>query len=724
MRPLRICLEDFMSHRLTDIDCTQFKSALVVGRFRNDPRKAMGVGKSNIFKAIEYVLFGETQVKLDKLIRHGCDKCKVTFEFEVNDQAYRVVRSRFRKNAKSDLRMYHKVGDEWVDVTQKTSTETEQELAKIVKISHVAFRNSILFAQADLHGLASVTPRERKAMLKEPLQISIYNKYEKIAKEKSSSVIKSVEKCKTLIEGIGNPTEDLIKLREQQKGMQEQLACYEQQQIDFRTKLEELKNTLASLQKSNVIDIEELQRLLSKTQQDKKALNDKIKAANTFLNQNDTKLETTTQELGKAKEALFKLEESHQFLINTVVRSRADIKEDISKMTNKEIDGKAYISRLQSDKVKFSKTIPDGDICEHCNQPVSKEHRQTCEEKRKKDLTETISALEKYTGVLEAVRTKRIKYENELLQFDTRESSITNTSNKISSKKKEIEQYDGLLKQLAETIELRKVELKGLIESQILLATQETSLIAQVEEYKKSSILSEIGKVKQEVLAFEAQAKSLSQKISGLHVSLGMVSEKISSKEKDEVKLVELQASLAEKERELSMRLKVQQAFSSSGIPTMIINTILDDLQIVANDLLSQVRPGIEIVFLVAKTKSDGQQEDTLDITYRINGVDHEYEQISGGQKVIIALCLKLALSLIIQHRIGVDIKFLMLDEVDSQFDESALEAFVEVIRKWQDKFTIFVITHNKDLKDKFRHAILVEGDDVNGAMGSLVTSW
>lgn len=724
MRPLRLFLEDFMSHRSTDVDCTQFRSVLVVGRFKNDPRKSMGVGKSNIFKALEYVLFGETQVKLDKIIRHGCDKCRVTFEFEVDGQAYRVVRSRFRKSSKSDLRMYQKVVDTWTDITQKTATETEQELAKIVKISHVAFRSSILFAQADLHGLASVTPRERKAMLKEPLQISVYNKYEKIAKEKAAAALKNVEKTRTVIEGLGKPTEDLIKLSLDKTEVQNQLKVFELQQTQLQADLAQVRAEYVELQKANVINVDELYQQLAKLQQDKKAIHEKIKTVNIFLNRDENQRDIAVQNASKAKELLVKLEENQVVLTNKVTRTKAEIKEDISKMTTKEIDGRAYISKLQSDKAKLSRVIPDGDMCEHCNQPVSQEHRESCETKRKQDLAEVLVNLDKYTSVLDAVRAKRIKYEAELNEVDIRDNSLSTLSGKITAKKKEIEQIEQLLKQFNETIELRRRELKTQVDNEALLIPQEAAIAKKIEEYKSSSLPSKIDETKQKVFRLENDVKVIAQKISSFHISLGMMEERISAREKDKDKLLKLQEELELKEKELSMRMKVQQAFSSSGIPTMIINTILDDLQIVANDLLTKIRPGIEIIFSVAKIKSDGQQEDTLDIMYRINGIEHEYEQMSGGQKVIISLCLKLALSLIIQHRIGVDIKFLMLDEVDSQFDESALEAFVEVIRKWQDRFTIFVITHNKDLKDKFAHAILVEGDDVNGAVGTLVNSW
>jgi DNA repair exonuclease SbcCD ATPase subunit len=56
-------------------------------------------------------------------------------------------------------------------------------------------------------------------------------------------------------------------------------------------------------------------------------------------------------------------------------------------------------------------------------------------------------------------------------------------------------------------------------------------------------------------------------------------------------------------------------------------------------------------------------------------------------------------------------------------FDEAGVDAFADAIRKWQKDFTIFVITHNKDLKDKFSHAILVEESE-DGAEVRLVTTW
>ena len=74
--------------------------------------------------------------------------------------------------------------------------------------------------------------------------------------------------------------------------------------------------------------------------------------------------------------------------------------------------------------------------------------------------------------------------------------------------------------------------------------------------------------------------------------------------------------------------------------------------------------------------------------------------------------------------RLGVDIKFLELDEVDASLDKACTETYTNVIKTLQKDFKVFVITHNDALKDKFNKAILVEGDEKNGAVSKLVDSW
>ena len=163
-------------------------------------------------------------------------------------------------------------------------------------------------------------------------------------------------------------------------------------------------------------------------------------------------------------------------------------------------------------------------------------------------------------------------------------------------------------------------------------------------------------------------------------------------------------------QKQFNVHKHVQRAFSSNGIPALIISTILADLQIEANNFLAKLRPALELQF-----------NEELDLLFRIKGKEREYQQISGGQKMMFAFALRLGLSVIIQRRLGIDIRFLLLDEVDSNLDDAAKDTYVEIIKKLQEDFKIFIITHDNRLKDKFNNAILVEGDEKNGSTAKLV---
>jgi DNA repair exonuclease SbcCD ATPase subunit len=177
-------------------------------------------------------------------------------------------------------------------------------------------------------------------------------------------------------------------------------------------------------------------------------------------------------------------------------------------------------------------------------------------------------------------------------------------------------------------------------------------------------------------------------------------------------------------EKSIMINEKVIQGFGSSGIPALIIHNILDDLQADTNMFLSELRPGMQVLFSIVKDRDDGQQEDTLKIDFMLNGIDLEYEQLSGAQKIIAALSLKLGLLSIIKKRFGVDIKLLMIDEVDQSLDDGSLESFEFAIKKLQKDYKVLIITHNKELKSKFGQYILVEQNEKLISTARVVNAW
>ena len=67
MRPSRLYVKDFMCYDDAFIDFSQFNSALIIGKSDN-PDVSNGVGKTTLFRAIEYVLFNYSDVNLEDIV--------------------------------------------------------------------------------------------------------------------------------------------------------------------------------------------------------------------------------------------------------------------------------------------------------------------------------------------------------------------------------------------------------------------------------------------------------------------------------------------------------------------------------------------------------------------------------------------------------------------------------------------------------------------------------
>ena len=124
MLPRRLYIEDFLIHRESDIDFTLFSSALIVAVDKNNPNESNGVGKTSILRAIDYALFGMIPkgATLEKIVRDGCDKCKVIFEFESTGDYYKIERSRSNKSNKSELKLF-KDNNGWIEISGNSIAE-------------------------------------------------------------------------------------------------------------------------------------------------------------------------------------------------------------------------------------------------------------------------------------------------------------------------------------------------------------------------------------------------------------------------------------------------------------------------------------------------------------------------------------------------------------------------------------------------------------------------
>jgi exonuclease SbcC len=159
---------------------------------------------------------------------------------------------------------------------------------------------------------------------------------------------------------------------------------------------------------------------------------------------------------------------------------------------------------------------------------------------------------------------------------------------------------------------------------------------------------------------------------------------------------------------------QLERAFGKDGIPALLIEQALPEIEETTNSLLSRLSNGrMSFNFMTQREYKDTSREDlkeTLDIVIRDSVDERDYEMFSGGEAFRVNFSIRLALSKVLARRAGARLQTLVVDEGFGSQDAQGRQRLVEAINLVQDDFEkILVITHLEELKDVFPTRIEVE---------------
>ncbi len=182
-----------------------------------------------------------------------------------------------------------------------------------------------------------------------------------------------------------------------------------------------------------------------------------------------------------------------------------------------------------------------------------------------------------------------------------------------------------------------------------------------------------------------------------------------------------LQGRLREALEEESLRQELRIAFGRDGLPGMLIETAIPELEAEANALLARMTDGgLRIGFNTQRETLAGAALETLDITIADSLGARDYEMYSGGEAFRVNFAIRIALSKLLARRAGAHLRALFIDEGFGSQDARGRAGLVDAINKIQSDFDlILVITHIDELRDSFPARLLVE----KTADGSTVTA-
>ncbi|HWR66054.1 MAG TPA: SbcC/MukB-like Walker B domain-containing protein, partial [Bellilinea sp.] len=254
------------------------------------------------------------------------------------------------------------------------------------------------------------------------------------------------------------------------------------------------------------------------------------------------------------------------------------------------------------------------------------------------------------------------------------------------------------------------------VEQQSLERLQTETAQAEAEYQELKAKLPDKNALEREVVALKEQVNRKTSEVGGAQGRL-----------KNLVNIRERQKALAAQRdeilRQISLLKKLEHAFSKDGVPALLIEQALPEIEEQANTLLERLSNGsMALKFETQADYKDAKRTDkkeTLEIRISdSSGNYREYEMYSGGEAFRVNFAIRLALSKVLAHRAGARLQTLVIDEGFGSQDADGRQRLIEAINLVRSDFKkILVITHLEELKDAFPARIEVE----KGSSGSTV---
>jgi len=666
-----------------------------------------GVGKSTIFEALAWVLYGSVAARTsaDQIKREGSlstDTCRVELEFVFENDNYRIVREMIGKNltASATATLNGKIAATGAEIVSKY-------IQKKLGMDFKSFFTSIFAKQKELNALSSMNSSERRPLILKMLGIDSLDEVIKEIKSDKKNKVTLIEKLnQDLFDELGKDKiviyNDKIKNLEKQrkenevliKKSKEKLQNLRKEQIELDKKCKTAKSDFENINKKKEQLVEKKTLFENKIK-----LSDEIKKLNIKIG--DRKKIVLQQK--KKLENFKNIEENIKILEKRLKEVDLKIKDYIKQIEQKNTLIKKInedVFEIASKKKKIEKIGPEAK-CPTCERVLAGQYKTLISkfEKEKSTKKKEIINFEKDINSLkerkeiiireeEALQKKNNYLNKQIREKERIETTINNLSNEIIKEKIELENKNKKFKEI-EQIEFDIKEYKNVIVKSDLIYKRYQELLLNLDNKKE-----ELSSLNIEIERKESDKKLLSQQIDNFKEKKSEL-EKYKEKIKSEKIIVQHLGMLSE---------------IMSNFRTHLISRIRPTLSSYASDFFERL--------------TDGKyREIELDEDYNIliydNGNPFSIERFSGGEEDLANLCLRLAISEVITERASGIFNFIILDEIFGSQDIFRRHNIMKALSGLSSKFRqIFLITHIEDVKNDMEYTIHVnENEDGNSTV-------
>lgn len=666
---LSVELENFLSHARTRLE---FERGVTVFVGPN------GAGKSSIIDAITFALFGEHIRKSTKgLLRRGSNQAYAKVEFTIENRQYQAVRKIDAKGTVS-AQLYEKVNNEIVPLAAGERKQFGESMTKtiesLVGLDFEKLKVASIVQQGELQSIIEADPKKFKELVNAIIGIDkldiAYELMKKAIDAFRESVRSRLGYDDTTIEGLQNKLNLLAKeinsLEPQQKKLEKEKAIQEQEFVSLQKKIE----------------IEAPKELKIKEMESKKdELVRYLKRAITSIKSEITEKE---RRLADCSDSLSVLSSKHQ-----VETELAQTQQEIDRIRKESKETGEQIAKIIGQQEIASKLqIIDGK-CPVCNMKV--DHLNPLFEEE--HLHAELETLRKKS---EALSDEEAVFQNKKKDLDLKAQQIVKADSILSSNK--IKNQDDLLK-LREEIAKLQTNIREIPHD--VGATGNFTQFA-IDEYSTDTIKI-ISKLSEETRDFDivdfqnlkSRLEPQRRLLSTLDQEMGAVNAKLKFHMEESEKISKILDELSYvRQYVASLELIRGQIYSRDGpVATSLRSWALGMISQKASEYLTTFNVKIQRVSLEDKARD-------LGITCYSGNSTLDLESLSGGEKVSVALALRLGMA----HLMGLsNLSFIILDEPTTHLDQERRKSLVNVLSQAfesnMDSISQFIIiTHDTEI--------------------------
>jgi len=659
-------LGDFLAHSETKLE---FEKGVTIFVGEN------GAGKSSIIDGITFSLFGQHTRKSNKgLIKRGSNQGYSKIEFSINGKQYETVRKINSKGGLvatfSEITKEGRVEIAAGERKQFGESMTEQ-VEKTIGMDFEKLKIASIVQQGELNSIINAKPKEFKELLNAIIGIDKLD----VASESMKKVTKEFrEKIKT---DLGYDDTHIEILERDLERSQQEIKEAEPEKNQLELKQKQIHEELKKLQKELEIEtpkIDKIKQLELRKDELLRYVKETMKEIQQKISENERKIRDCEGCFDEIK-----LKVDFESKIQKVEEAVEDTLRKIQEMTSQ-------IASLKEKQILASKLQLKDNKCPVCDSIVEKLNPFFQEE----HIKEEIIKLQENIKLKEKERDMYTQKKKEFLEKvqKTRDAEATLRAHSINTKEE--------LMEIQKETQIQKIKLP-------MINNNDLKEISQMDDHSKV-IFENILKLEVDTKGFSEKEflnlkKTISEKqtsLSQMDQQIGGILEKIDKAKRQIETIQKVILELKIVKKYVSKLDKVQtNIFSRDGsVATSLRSWALNSISVKASEYLSFLNTKIQRIALSEKAR------DVSIACYSKTEV-LELESLSGGEKVSVALALRLGMASLLGSS---NLNLMILDEPTTHLDAERKKSLVRVLSQLteisnsQTPMQFLIITHDAEI--------------------------